>query len=82
MSTGQESDSPPGAGRHDGMMNDVKVSNLVEFLAHHEEDGVEELGKFAHEIQPAHLNDDKLVRIISGVVYWLKESHKHAVLLT
>ena len=59
-----EFDPPPDGRRHDAVVNDVQIGDLIEFLAHDEEDGIQKFGELAEVVPPAQLDDDQLVRIV------------------
>lgn len=53
VTPGSEFDTPPHSDRHDTMVDDMKVGDLVKFLPQYEENGVHEFRELAKVVPPA-----------------------------
>lgn len=57
MSSWSELDAPPNSGRHDAVMYNMQIGDLVKFFPQHKEDGIHEFRELAKEIPPTQVND-------------------------
>lgn len=56
VTAGSELDAPPDGDGHDAVVDHVQSGHLVVPLAHHEEEGIEELGELGEVVPPASLS--------------------------
>lgn len=67
MATRSELYSPPNGGRHNAMVDNVQIGDLIKLLPQDKENRIQKLGEFAEVIPPTHLGDDQLIWVI-GIV--------------